>query len=889
MAASAEKNRSLLLLWVAALVIAWASVAWLLHANWREKEEQYLDQHIAVAATAYRASVSSFALATGLIVNETVRNADVLALFAAGIGGDPTARGRLYRRLAPTYDRMVEQGIRQFQFHTPTAHSYLRFHAPDKFGDSLWEARPSVRIANTELRAVSAFESGRVFSGFRYVYPLFDAQHHLGSVEAAISFRSVREAMMRNDPERDYALVLLGTSVDAVTFEDLKGVFGHWSMNPDWYVEDTQLKLPDSPPPPSARVRALDLALADSARVRTGMAAGERFSLAVDLGGDTGTSGTDLHGNWAVSFVPVLDLFGHSTAYIVAYAPAPSLGTLRKSFERELAVFSAVLLLLFFLAWRVMRGRMDLSRQSERLQAITDTIADGIYVMDAQGRITQVNPAFVEIIGFTPDEATGKAAHTLFHDCIQEDCPIYNAVHCGTSYFAEHLFVTKAGERLVVDIASRPILNSEGQPTGSSVTAFRNITARKNAEAELVRHRDHLEELVSSRTRELAQAKDTAEAANLAKSTFLANMSHEIRTPLNGIIGMTHILRRGGATPLQAERLAKIDASAEHLLNTINDILDLSKIEAGKIVLEDTPVDINSILTNIKSILMARAQAKGLELQVITDTSWPEMQGDTTRLQQAVLNYAGNALKFTERGRITLRALKQQENADSVLIRFEAQDSGIGIAPEALPRLFTAFSQADSSTTRKYGGTGLGLAITQRLAELMGGEAGVESTLGVGSTFWFTARLNKSDDKSAPLQPIYSEAEQALKLHHAGQRILIVDDEPLNLEVAKFMLEDIGLKVDTAVDGLQAINQARKTDYAAILMDMQMPNLDGVEATHQIRALPGHQKTPILAMTANAFVEDRVRCQDAGMNDFIAKPFMPEVLYSVLLKSLERR
>jgi PAS domain S-box-containing protein len=417
---------------------------------------------------------------------------------------------------------------------------------------------------------------------------------------------------------------------------------------------------------------------------------------------------------------------------------------------------------------------------------------------------------------------------------------------------------------------------------------FFDISEQKQAAAELEKYRTELEQLVEQRTHELEITKNIAVSANLAKSAFLANMSHEIRTPLNAITGMAYLIRRSGLTAKQEEQLEKLEGAGTHLLQIINAILDLSKIEAGKFTLETTAVSIEQIISTLTAMMHERAASKGIVLISEIDSMPEQLVGDAPRIQQALLNYLTNAIKFTESGSVTLRAKVLSDKPDSALIRFEVIDTGIGIDSAVAHRLFHAFEQADNSTTRKYGGTGLGLAITRRLAELMGGETGFNSKPGKGTTFWLTVRLAKGDKANPATSQVDTSAETMIRNRFAGQRILLAEDEPINCEVTLSLLTDVGLAVDLAEDGLIAVTQASQNQYALILMDMQMPHLDGLQATQQIRQIPGRENVPIIAMTANAFTEDKLRCLESGMNDFISKPVHPDIFFTTLLNWLSR-
>jgi len=676
------------------------------------------------------------------------------------------------------------------------------------------------------------------------------------------------------------------------------------------------------------------------------------------------------------------------------------------------------LLIIAFVLWRNLTLRREMRRRlvaEERNRLLLTSTSEGIFGVDTDGVVTFVNEAAARMLGFAQTELLDQSIHPLIHHSYAdgssypvERCPMAKAFTEGRdSRISDEVLWRKDGSKFDVEYTSVP-MQKDGEILGA-VVVFHDITQRKEAEVAL---RD---------------AKQVAEDATKAKSDFLANMSHEIRTPMNAIIGMSHLCLKTDLDSRQQNYLEKVHRSAEALLRIINDILDFSKIEAGRLSMESIDFSLEEVLDNVASLISFRAEDKGLELLLATDSTAPmDLVGDPLRLGQILINLAGNAVKFTEKGEIVVTTKLLEQKDDEVRLEFAVSDTGIGLTPEQQARLFQSFSQADSSTTRKYGGTGLGLAISRRLVDMMDGEIWVESEPGQGSTFKFTSRFGRQskpikkprpiaedlrgsrvlvvDDNAtarAILQDMLSsfglevglapsgeealeEVAMAQKLSRAyrvvlldwkmpgingvqtaqrirqqlgsgelpamilvtaygrdevieearraglagvlmkpvnasllldtlmnslgfesivpsrrdrsqpgdkeiaaslhGVRVLLAEDNEINQEVAASILADVGVTVDIAGNGVEAVTAARKESYDAVLMDMQMPEMDGYQATAVLRQEFTIDQLPIIAMTAHAMQGDREKCIEAGMDDYVSKPIDPKQLFSVLAK-----
>jgi PAS domain S-box-containing protein len=661
--------------------------------------------------------------------------------------------------------------------------------------------------------------------------------------------------------------------------------------------------------------------------------------------------------------------------------------------------------------------RMKLNQRVRDQQFYTRSLIeaniDAIMTTDPQGIITDVNKQMEALTGCTRDELIGAPFKSYFTDPERAEATIKQVLTEGKVTNCELTARARDGKQTVVSYNATTFYDRDRRLQGVFAAA-RDVTESK-----------HLDRALLEKNVELESAKVIAEKANLSKSDFLSNMSHEIRTPMNAIIGMSHLALKTELTSRQRDYLTKIQGAGQHLLGIIKNILDFSKIEAGKVMVEQVEFDLDKVLENVTNLIAAKSAAKGLNLILEVDPDVPNnLIGDPLRLGQILINFANNAVKFTEKGEINFVIRLREQSDQDVLLHFAVSDTGIGLTEEQRGRLFQTFEQADTSTTRKYGGTGLGLAISKKLSELMDGEVGVDSEFGKGSTFWFTARIGKGREpkrqrvlspdlqghrilvvgeterentvlgklleemgfvvdgapsgqaaldavgrleaQGTPYDIVFLDwqmhgmdgietarqmqtlplarrphlilvtaygreqdikvAEEAgledvlIKPFNAsvlfesvscvmegsraerreridaqsraeenlgtikGARILLVEDNELNQEVATELLREAGFSVDLAENGKIAVRKVQEANYDLVLMDMQMPVMDGVTATREIRKLPGLAKLPIVAMTANAMAGDRRRCLNAGMNDHVSKPVEPDDLWKALLK-----
>jgi PAS domain S-box-containing protein len=521
----------------------------------------------------------------------------------------------------------------------------------------------------------------------------------------------------------------------------------------------------------------------------------------------------------------------------------------------------------------------EVQASADQLRFLTDATPIGIFQTDSHNRFIYTNPRWSEITGISPEEAAGRDWDTIINsedraglvaELPQGDAPEEPPLGDHVEICQRFEIRTPGSATRIVVATSKSIPHSRGGIAGW-VGILADVTAEAGAEAAM------------------AEARDNADEASRLKSDFLANMSHEIRTPMNGVIGMTDQLLATDLDLRQRDYAETVRTSGEALLAILNDILDFSKIEAGKLEIESIEFDVRSLVDDVVDLLGGPAHAKGLGLIALVDRSVPVLiSGDPGRVRQSLINLVGNAIKFSETGEIRVRVARAEE-AGRGTVRFEVSDTGDGIEDDMLAEIFQPFVQADSSTSRQYGGTGLGLAITSELVALMGGDCGVTSRPGAGSQFWFTiagdidARPAEVEDHDIVAAPQKTASPSPTAEGGRSGSILLAEDNPVNQRVATAMLEHLGYQVDLVTDGAQAVKAALQTPYAAVLMDCQMPILDGYEATGEIRRLQGVSRhTPIIAVTASAMKSDQQRCLAAGMDDYLPKPLTLKALAAVM-------
>ncbi|WP_054701815.1 PAS domain S-box protein [Desulfosarcina cetonica] len=809
-----------------------------LYFNRIHKQDAHNAQQQQILTTAFEASIEMYRVAMDGFYANIISRPDILKVFDDGVTSTGAqralAKGRLYRWLYPQYAAMRANNLLQLHFHQADGTSYLRFHQPDRYGDSLLDFRHTVQLANAEKRLVYGFEVGKSGSSFRYVYPMLWQGRHLGSVEASVTPRAIRDSMARLLPNREYQFLLHRQHTLPCLFEDQRWRYQSAVIHPDFVIERDGNGPGENMPNLSGGATSINAQLRDDPTVQSAMTRG----VAATLGIQTGSR------YFLVTLLPVRDVAHHLSAYLIAYTPDRFLATIRDEFIIYMLTAAMALGLIATLVMGLRRRTAALVREQRNLQVMTDTLAQGVYVMDVQGVILRINPAACRMLGYAADDLVGQSAHSWFfskpcsEDACGRSCAFCQRISRGQPYDGEEDYITKDGSVLAVEVASRPILE-KGTVIGA-VTAFQDITERKRMEATLrekgliqrtlmegmpvglvivdaetrliervnptaaklfgwdvekiignrchqflcpaeegqcpimdcgqtvdssdrvliqhdgahlpvlktvnrivIQGREKLLECfidISSRiaaeealkrvnqelTSAIVQAKilaKEAKAANRSKSVFLANMSHEIRTPLNAILGYSQLLQQDPSLSAEhLEQVRTINRSGDHLLGLINGVLEMSKIEAGHVRLQNAPMNLDRLLNDVQSMFQLACQKKRLNFRMTSSGGLPgPIVADQGKIRQILVNLLANAVKFTDHGEVSLHTRILAGGPEHWRITIDVADTGAGIAPAEQARLFQAFEQT-ASGQRAAEGTGLGLSISRAYARSMEGD-----------------------------------------------------------------------------------------------------------------------------------------------------------------------
>ena len=770
------------------------------------------------------------------------------------------AREKLYEHLQESYKNLLKYNIRQLHFHTPDNRSFLRFHRILKYGDDLSGFRQTVSYVNRLQEPIDGFEEGRIYNGFRFVFPLFAGENYLGSVEVSFSALSMLEEHIDSFGVKAAFFMKKSAVENKVMSDELK----NYTQSPlkDYYYEKqihNKLKTKDG------AITFCDKKgyLLDEINTRT--LQGKAFSL------------YSCDKKRVLNFVPIQNPVTKENVAFLAVSSSDRF--LQEKEFYSYAIFFALILLsavVFLFIYRELVGKKQLIDLNEELNNAQKIAHIGSWKLNFVTNELYWSDEVFEIFGI--DKEKFAASYEAFLETVHPEDRAYvqttyaESLNTQKPYSIEHRLLLPDGSLKYVLEHCVYTYDTHQKPLHSSGTV-QDITQRKLIEIAL------------------GDAKKQAEEASRAKSQFLANMSHEIRTPMNAIIGLGSLLAEMELAPKQKEMLSKMNGSSQMLLRILNDILDYSKIEAGKLELEHKGFPLEKLVAQLQVMFSQDAQERGLELLFALDKDLPfRVIGDELRLGQILVNLVSNAMKFTKEGSVKFSInLESTRGKAQARLSFVVEDSGIGMNQEQRAKLFEPFTQADSSTTRKYGGTGLGLVICKNILQVMGTQLEVQSTPDKGSRFRFVLALDVEEWEQAQNHKSQDlQAKQAQKTNPLeGFSILLVEDNELNQEVATIMLENVGMRVDIASNGEEGVKLFRenKDHYAAILMDLQMPIMSGYEATQEIRK--EDQKIPIIALTAAAMVEDKEKVLEAGMSDHLGKPIEKEELYRVLLEHID--